>query len=89
MRRIVAQRQLSDIIDDEKPSFIANQAICLLQQSGLERSAIPNPSRDKMVKLIIADLASPQRHWLNALTVPWTNQSSDVGWTHLRPRLVP
>jgi len=55
-RHIVARRQPSDVpswqrhvINDKKTRLNANQAICFLQQSSLEGSAVPNPGSDEMM----------------------------------------
>jgi len=84
-RPLLEQRR---VIDDKKSCLIVNRAICLLQQDGLKRSAVPNSRSDEVMKLIVTDLASARRHRLNALVVSWTNQPGDMGWTHPRPRLV-
>src|SRR5207237_5197016 len=52
------------VIDDKKPSFIANQAICLLQQASFEGGTVPNSGSDEMMKLLVADLVSALRHGL-------------------------
>src|SRR3546814_6577473 len=77
------------VIDDEKSRCIAHQPICFLHQHFLERSAAPNPRSDKMMKLIIADLARSRCHRLNALTVSWAYQTCYVGGAHPTARLVP
>src|SRR3546814_1431129 len=66
------------VIDDEKSRCIAHQPICFLHQHFLERSAAPNPRSDKMMKLIIADLARSRCHRLNALTVRSEEHTSEL-----------
>jgi hypothetical protein len=87
--RVISLLGQGRVIDNEKPRVIANQAICLLQQSCFEWTTIPDSGGHEMMKLIVADLASAHRHRLNAFAVSWTNQPGDVGWTHPCPRLVP
>jgi hypothetical protein len=65
---------------------IADEAIGLLQESNLERGAVPNPCGDEMMKLVIANLASTGRYGLHALPVSWTDQACDVEWAHAPTR---
>jgi DNA-binding TFAR19-related protein (PDSD5 family) len=74
------------VVDDQKTSLIADQAIGLLQQGRLERNAIPHPGSDKMMKLIIADVTNPRGHRLDALTLARPDQAGDVERTHPAPR---
>ena len=46
------------VVDDKKASLVAYQAVGLLQENSLERSAIPNPFGNKMMKLVIANYVS-------------------------------
>jgi hypothetical protein len=41
-----------------------------------------------MMQLIVSDLIVTCRHRLNAPAIAGGNQSSHIGWTHPRPRLV-
>ena len=74
------------VVDDEKTRVIADQAICLLQEGRLERNPVPHPGGDKMMKLIVADVANPRGHRLYALTVTWPDQTGNIERAHPAPR---
>jgi hypothetical protein len=76
------------VIDHKKARLVVNQAICLFQQSSLERGTVPNSRGDEMMKLIVTNFAGACRHRLNALAVSWANQARDVERAHPRPRLM-
>jgi len=83
--RVTSLLRQRGVVDDEKTRLVANQTICLFQQGRLERNAVPHPSADEMMKLIVADVANPRSHRLYALTVPWPDQTGNVEGAHPAP----
>lgn len=73
------------VVDNKKTGLITDEPIRFLQQGRLKRDAIPRPGGNKMMKLVVADIASPRGHRLNALTVARTDQTGDVERAHPPP----
>ncbi len=69
-----------------KPARSPTRRSAYFQKGRLERSVVPHPCRDEMIKLIVADLISARGHRLNALAVTWPDQTGNVERTHPTPR---
>jgi hypothetical protein len=66
------------VVNDQHSVAAPDELICLNQQFSLHRGWIPDPSRDKMVQLIVTAGRSPLGHRLNALADSPTIQRSSA-----------
>ena len=74
------------VVDHQKGVTPADQPVGFGEQRRVERSAVPDPGRDEVVKLVIPGFASPSRHWLYALAITRADQPGNVLRTHPTPR---
>src|SRR5262249_2574361 len=70
------------VVNDQHSVAAPDELICLNQQFSLHRGWIPDPSRDKMVQLIVTTGRNPLGHWRNALAVTRTDQPRHVDRAH-------
>ena len=76
------------VVDHQHRISAANELISLDEKLSLQRSRVPDTSRNKMVQPIIAARRKTLGHWLNALAVTWPDQPRHIKRTHPLPRLV-
>src|SRR5215470_18110896 len=76
------------VVDHQHRISAANELISLDEKLSLQRSRVPNTSRNKMVQPIIAVWRKPLGDGRNALAITRPDQSCDVKRTHPLPRLV-
>ena len=76
------------VVDHQHRISAANELISLDEKLSLQRSRVPDTSRNKMVQPIIAARRKTLGHGLNALAVTWPDQPRHIKRTHPLPRLV-
>jgi hypothetical protein len=80
--RVFALLRHRSVINHQHSIAAADQLVSLHEQLCFKRRRIPDPSRNKMVQLIITTGGEALRHGRNALAIAWSNQPRDVKRAH-------